>query len=99
MLETLMDQIVTDYVLEINKDDPSGALTAIEGKSYGSTKVTVSMAYITFNTSGAEQAVPSPGKSSTLKVTVTRNDTGSSLTTLLTESRLPGSPASPRVEL
>jgi hypothetical protein len=84
-----MEQIVADYVAEINKSDPSSALATMKAKSYGAD---VSMQYVTYNSSGVEQAAAS---SRTLKVTV--NAPGRSLTTLLTESRQAGPPASPPV--
>jgi type II secretory pathway pseudopilin PulG len=87
--ERLMEQIVADYVAEINKADPSLALGTMKGKSYGTD---VTMQYVTYNSSGAEQAV---ALSKTLKVAV--NAPGRSLTTLLTESRQAGPPASPPV--
>jgi len=91
--ETLMEQIVSDYVLEINKDDPSEALRTINLKDYGPR---VSKVYITFDASGNEQELIPPNTSNTLKIMV--QAPGDRLTTLLTNSRLPGSPTSPRVE-
>jgi prepilin-type N-terminal cleavage/methylation domain-containing protein len=87
--ERLMEQIVADYVAEINKTDPAAALATMKAKSYGSA---VSMQYVTYNSSGVEQTAT---LSRTLKVTV--NAPGRSLTTLLTESRQGGDPASPPV--
>ena len=52
--EALMEQIVADYVAEINKDDPSLALETIKGKSYGTG---VEMKYVKFNSSGVEEAL------------------------------------------
>jgi prepilin-type N-terminal cleavage/methylation domain-containing protein len=94
--ETLMEQIVADYVAEINKNDPSSALDTIKAKNYGSL---VDMKYINFNSSGVEEAVISPNKSSTLKVVV--QAPGNNLTTLLTNSRvsvIPPDPILPPVE-
>lgn len=87
--EALMEQIVADYVAEINKDDPSLALGTIKSKSYGAG---VAMEYITFNSSGVEQTA---GLSKTLKVTV--QAPANNLVTLLTESRQAGPPLSPPV--
>ena len=91
--EALMEQIVTDYVAEINKADPSLALGAMIAKNssnnYGPG---VTMEYITFNSSGAEQTAT---LSKTLKVTVPAP--GNNLITLLSESRQAGPPASPPV--
>jgi len=52
--EALMEQIVADYVAEINKSNPSSALATIKAKSYGSG---VTMEYINFNASG-ERRLP-----------------------------------------
>jgi hypothetical protein len=87
-----MEQIVADYVAEINKADPTAALATMMAKSYGPA---VSMQYVTYNSSGVEQALVPPNTSNTLKVMV--RAPGSSLTTLLTESRQAGPPASPPV--
>jgi prepilin-type N-terminal cleavage/methylation domain-containing protein len=92
--ERLMERIVADYVAEINKSDPESALgrmvTKNQNKDYGID--TVTMAYISFTSGGAEQ---SETLSKTLKVTV--KAPGSDLITLLTESRQAGPPASPPV--
>jgi len=88
--EALMEEIVADYVAEINKADPSSALQTIKGKNYGTG---VTMKYIKFNSSGAEEAVDPTNKSNTLKVTV--DAPGNNLTTLLTNSRVPAIPPDP----
>jgi prepilin-type N-terminal cleavage/methylation domain-containing protein len=88
--EALVEQIVADYLVEINKNDPSGALGVIKGKDYGTD---VSKNYITFNPSGNEVKVDDPGVSDTLKVTV--KATGGSLTVLLTNSRIKDWPSPP----
>lgn len=87
--ERIMEQIVADYVAEINKAAPGVALTTMTGKAYGPN---VAMEYISFNPGGAEQPA---GPGTTLKVTV--QAPGSNLITLLTESRQAGPPASPPV--
>jgi prepilin-type N-terminal cleavage/methylation domain-containing protein len=87
--EALMEQIVADYVAEINKAVPSAALGTIKGRSYG---IGVAMEYITFDSSGNEQPAAS---SNTLKVTVPAP--ANNLVTLLTASRQAGPPASPPV--
>jgi prepilin-type N-terminal cleavage/methylation domain-containing protein len=94
--EALMEQIIADYVAEINKTDPTLALETIKGKIYGAS---VSMNYINFNSSGVEETLISPNKSNTLKVMV--QAPGNNLTTLLTNSRvlaIPPDPILPPVE-
>jgi prepilin-type N-terminal cleavage/methylation domain-containing protein len=95
--ERIMEQIVADYVAEINKADPISALgTMIANNSNPINKYginTVTMSYINFSPGGAEQ--PSGGQTRTLKVTV--QAPGSNLITLLTESRQAGPPDSPPV--
>jgi hypothetical protein len=94
--ESIMEQIVADYVAEINKDDPRPALETIRGRSYGNDLVTVGMGYITFNLSGAKQTTTSQTR--TLQVTVRPAQApGNELVTLLTESRQASPPASPPV--
>ena len=88
--EKLMEQIVADYVAEINKTDPTEALSTIKGKNYGPS---VTMTYITFNSGGVEQALVPPNTSNTLKVMV--RAPGNSLTTLLTQSRVSTTPPDP----
>jgi prepilin-type N-terminal cleavage/methylation domain-containing protein len=86
--QALMEQIVADYTVEINKADPSGALSTIFNKPYGST---VSKQYITFNSSGDQ--VVSGNSTDTLKITVVWDAPdapdvrGTAITTLLTNSR------------
>jgi len=87
--ERIMEQIVADYVAEINKANPAAALNTMIGRSYGPG---VAMEYITFDSSGNEQTAT---LSTTLKVTV--QAPGNNLVTLLTESRQAGPPASPPV--
>ena len=69
--------------------DPANALNTIAGRDYGSR---VTKQYLNFVVSGTEgnQVVLSSGTSNTLKVTV--SSAGSNLSTLLTNSRLSGSP-------
>jgi type II secretory pathway pseudopilin PulG len=88
--EALMEQIIADYVAEINRNDPSLALGAIMGRSYGSG---VQMRYINFNSSGVEETLVPPNTSNTLKVIV--QAPGSDLISLLTNSRLPATPPDP----
>ena len=85
--EDVMEHVIADYVLEINTN-PSDALTHMLAKSYG-TDVTVSMNYISFDSSGNEKPET---LSNTLKVKVTDKESGRSLTTLLTKSRGSNSP-------
>ena len=89
-MEALMEEIIADYVLEINdttNDPPNDALDAIV-TGYGSDS-RVSLRYITFDAGGAEQpaggAEPGTPATDTLKVTV--QSAGHSLVTLLTKSR------------
>jgi hypothetical protein len=88
--ERLMEQIVADYVAEINKDDPTSALETMKGKPYGTD---VTMSYISFNSSGIEQVLVPPNTSNTLKVMV--RAPGNNLTTLLTNSRVSANPSDP----
>jgi prepilin-type N-terminal cleavage/methylation domain-containing protein len=89
--EKVMEQIVADYVAEINKNDPTAALGTIKGRSYGNGQIIVNMGYVTF-LSGAKQTTT---LSRTLQVTV--QAPGTDLVTLLTESRQAGPPDSPPV--
>jgi prepilin-type N-terminal cleavage/methylation domain-containing protein len=88
--ERLMEQIVADFVVEINKDDPTSALEIMKGKPYGTD---VTMTYISFNSSGIEQPLVPPNTSNTLKVMV--RAPGNNLTTLLTKSRVTANPSDP----
>jgi prepilin-type N-terminal cleavage/methylation domain-containing protein len=88
--EAMAEQILADYLAEINKADPTGALGVIKGRNYGAD---VNKNYITFNPSGNEVKVDDPGTSDTLKVTV--KAIGGSLTLLLTNSRIGDSPPVP----
>jgi len=93
--ERIMEQIVADYVAEINNANPAAALGTIRSRSYGTSEANVSMGYITFNLSGAKQTTT---LSRTLQVTVRpAHAPGNELVTLLTESRQAGSPTSPPV--
>lgn len=80
-VEAITENIVSDYVKEINSD-PANALSTIKDVNDYGTNVT--MSYIEFDGAGLE-TVPPPAVSDTLKVTV--QGTGYSLTTLLTHSR------------
>ena len=86
--EELLERITAEFVYEMNRD-PANALTTIAGRDYGSR---VTKQYLNFVVSGTEgnQVVLSSGTSNTLKVTV--SSAGSNLSTLLTNSRLSGSP-------
>ena len=85
--EDVMEHIIADFVLEINTN-PSDTLAHMLAKSYGG-DVTVSMRYISFDTSGNENPET---LSNTLKVQVTEKESGQNLTTLLTKSRSVNSP-------
>jgi len=86
--EGLLERITAEFVSEMNRD-PANALNTIAGRDYGSR---VTKQYLNFVISGTEgnQDVLSSGTSNTLKVTV--SSSGSNLSTLLTNSRLSGSP-------
>ena len=78
-IEGLMEEIISDYLKEINNNSPENALSTIKAKNYGSD---VTMEYIQFDGSGNEQ--PS-GSSNYLKVII--HATGHTLTAILTKSR------------
>jgi prepilin-type N-terminal cleavage/methylation domain-containing protein len=96
--ESVLEKIVADYVEKINQNESSALAemnTAINvNRAYNNSekKVTVTAAYITFNTSGNESA-DTGGLNRTLKVTVNANE--HRLTTLLTRSRSSDSPPVP----
>ena len=88
--EGLMERIIAEYVELINDDDPAAALGIIKGREsttyesdddYG---LPVTMEYIVFDASGAEQP-DTGGENRNLKVTV--EPPGYNLTTVLTRSR------------
>ena len=95
LAEATLERIVADYVFEINRD-PENALGTMKSQAeyptlrYGNN---VTMQYITYLVSGTtgNENVLTSGTSDTLKVTVAA--TGNNLTTLLTKSRITGSPA------
>lgn len=78
-IQALMEEIISDYLKEINNNTPENALGTIKAKNYGSS---VTMAYIQFDGSGNEQPAVS---SNYLKVTIMAQ--GHTLTTVLTKSR------------
>ena len=102
LTEAKLEEIIADYVSEINKSDPSIALATIKGKDFGPL---VTMNYIRFNTTsnpspppnniGTEEVLTS-GVSNTLKVTVkwdpSLNAEGRSQSILLTTQRVTRSP-------
>jgi len=93
--EAVMEEIVAEYVAEVNKSDPMNALNRVYTKSHG-TRVTKD--YVQFNPSGVAEVLVPPNTSRTLRVKVqAQANSGSFLTTLLTESRQAGPPASPPV--
>jgi len=77
-IEGLMEEIISDYLKEINKDTPENALNTIKTTDYGAD---VTMEYIQFDGSGSEI----PGSTNSLKITI--QATGHKLTTVLTKSR------------
>jgi prepilin-type N-terminal cleavage/methylation domain-containing protein len=80
-MEALMEEMISEYVEEMNTN-PSTALQTIS-TSYASNS-SVTMAYIEFD-AGGNEAVPASPPTDTLKVTV--QAAGHSLVTLLTNSR------------
>lgn len=80
-IESLMVDIVFDYVKEINKANPDNALNTIKSNDYGSN---VTMEYLNFDSNGNE-VDPPPDDSNSLKVTI--QGAGYAITTLLTKSR------------
>ena len=91
--EGLMERIIAEYVELINQPPqapPNDALNQIKIREpayeadadYGSP---VTMEYITYDSAGNEDSVPSPGTSNNLKVTV--EAPGNNFTTILTKSR------------
>jgi prepilin-type N-terminal cleavage/methylation domain-containing protein len=78
----ILEQIVSDYVQQINSD-PEDALANIKSKYSGNSAV--EMAYIRFYSSGQEENLGET-QTDTLKVTVRKG--GYSVTTLLTEARV-----------
>jgi len=78
--EKLMEEIISAYVQEINNNVTNPLPTMVTNYAANSN---VTMTYITFDASGAEQTSGTP--TDTLKVTV--QSAGHSLTTLLTNSR------------
>jgi len=82
-IEGLMEEIISDYLKEINKDTPENALSIIKAKSYGSE---VTMEYIQFQCDEEGDCTEQPsGSSNYLKVTI--QSTGHTLTAVLTKSR------------
>lgn len=77
-IEGLMEEIISDYLKEINNNSPENALSTIKAKNYGSD---VTMEYIQFDGSGNEI----PGSTNSLKITI--QATGHKLTAILTKSR------------
>lgn len=93
--EAIMEQILAEYVAEINKENPQAALGTIFARNYGDR---VTKEYIRFNPSGLEETPTPPTTSRFLKIKVqVHEDSTNYLTTLLTESRQAGPPASPPV--
>ena len=84
----IMEQIIADYVLEINTN-PAGALaklkTDVDGGFYG---LKVSMQYVTFDSGGNIVGPVAPGD--TMLVTIQAS--GKNITNILTSSRAAGDP-------
>jgi prepilin-type N-terminal cleavage/methylation domain-containing protein len=93
--EAALERIIADYVIEINKSNPTQALVNIKAKAgaYATEfKIPISIDYFEFVISGniANEKTPPPTSGNTLKVTVQAS--GNDLTTLLTLSRNAKSP-------
>lgn len=96
LVEQTMEDILADYLEEINSTTPDNALNTIvqnhAAGTYDQNGISTDLAYITFSPSGAEQAAA--GASNTLKVTVYVDDGNGHqlhrLSTLLTHSRVSG---------
>lgn len=84
-IEGLMEEIISDYLREINNNNPENALSTIKAKAeagdYGSD---VTMEYIQFDENDNEESVE-PSTSNFLKVTI--QAMGHKLTAVLTKSR------------
>jgi prepilin-type N-terminal cleavage/methylation domain-containing protein len=78
--EGQMEEIIAYFTSKINSD-PDTALFAVASEFSGD----ATMVYITYDSSGNESPVTSPGTSNNLKVTV--EAPGNNFTTLLTKSR------------
>ena len=79
----ILEQIVSDYVQQINSANPENALGSLK-TSYASNS-NVTMIYISFDSSGQE-VVEDPTPTDTLKVIVKKG--GYAVTTLLTNARV-----------
>jgi prepilin-type N-terminal cleavage/methylation domain-containing protein len=84
----VMEQIIGDYVREINSDPDNVLETIIAKKGAGDYGSRVDMQYIVFNASGTE--TPSPGTTNTLKITIQAS--GKNLVNILTRGRHSGDP-------
>ena len=78
--EGQMEEIIAYFTSKINSD-PDTALSTVASQFTSD----ATMVYITYDSSGNESAVPSPGTSNNLKVTI--EAPGSDFTTILTKSR------------
>ncbi|MFH1980880.1 MAG: type II secretion system protein [Pseudomonadota bacterium] len=82
---SIMEKIISDYVIAVNSGTPSTALTTIETNvlngNYNSGATTVATSYIDFNGAGQETT----GGSNYLKVTVTTGN--ASIVTIFSKSR------------
>ena len=78
--EGQMEEIIAYFTSKINSD-PDTALSIVASEFSGD----ATMVYINYDSAGNESAVPSPGTSNNLKVTV--EAPGSDFTTIITKSR------------
>ena len=78
--EGKIEEIIAYYTSKINAN-PDTALSIVASEFGGD----ATMVYITYDSSGNEDSVPSPGTSNNLKVTV--EAPGNDFTTILTKSR------------
>jgi prepilin-type N-terminal cleavage/methylation domain-containing protein len=89
--EAIVERILADYLAEMNKSDPTGALGEIKGRDYG---IDVNKKFIKFMADGTEDPGHGPNTpSDTLKVGV--KAIGGDLTILLTNSRIKDRPSPP----
>jgi type II secretory pathway pseudopilin PulG len=88
--QALMERIVAEYAVEINKDNPSDALTTIKSQDHGST---VTKKFIAFDSNGEVSIERDSPPTDTLKITIVwdtpdaPSSGGTALTSLLTNSR------------
>jgi hypothetical protein len=85
----VMEQIIADYVEQINTDPENVLVNIIQNKTDGKYGEQVDMQYIEFNASGHEDASIPPSYN-TLKITI--HTAGKDIINILTRSRKAGDP-------